>query len=177
MSMKRLLVPVDGSDHSARAAELAGALASMYEAEVLLLHVLDPQRLSEERTRMVEVEHGVSRQPSELPWLANVPAELAAMLTPTQSRDTQEQVLHHIAEKIVGKANDVLHAEGVSAKRVRVLFRDGQPARAILDTISDQDVDTVVMGTRGLSSAAGAMLGSVSQRVASMAPCTVITAR
>lgn len=177
MTLGRILLPVDGSGHARRAAELAGMLAGMYDSEVVVLHVLDPGRLSEEHTRMVEVEHGVGRQPEELPWVANVPAELVAMLSPREARETQEQKLHRVAEKVVGVATDILEQQGVPRERIRVVFRDGRPARAILNTINDQDVQTVVMGSRGLSAAGGMVLGSVSHRIASLAPCTVITAR
>ena len=38
--IKKILVPVDGSAHSIKAAELASDLAAKYGAEILLLHVL-----------------------------------------------------------------------------------------------------------------------------------------
>ena len=38
--IKKILVPVDGSKHSVKAVELASDIASKYDAEVILLHVL-----------------------------------------------------------------------------------------------------------------------------------------
>lgn len=175
--VRRLLLPVDGSKHGRRAAELAGLLASTYDADVILLHVLDADRLSETRLRMAEVEHRSNRKPEEMPWMANVPSELMAMLQPADSRETREQTLHFLAEKVVKTATDVLEAHGVPAERIRVLFQDGKPARRILETVADHEVDMVVMGSRGLSDVAGLVMGSVSQRVASVAPCTVVTTR
>lgn len=177
MTMQRILCPVDGSAHGRRAAELAGTLASLYDAEVLLLHVLEPDRLSEEKSRMVEVEYGIGSKSEQVPSAANLPGELVAMLERPWGKTTQQRALELVAEKVVRTARGLVEEQGVAPERVRVLCKDGRPARAILDTIDEQAADTVVIGSRGLSPAGGMVMGSVSQRVASAAPCTVITVR
>ena len=175
--VRRILLPVDGSVHGRKAAALAGVLASLYGAEVVLLHVLDPDRASEGRMRMAEVEHRTTRDVGGLPWVANVPGELMAMLQPPESSGTKEQALHYLAEKVVKAATDIVEREGVPDERIRVVFRDGRPSKRILESASDHDADMIVMGSRGLGTAGGFILGSVSQRVAAAAPCTVVTAR
>ncbi len=42
-SIRRLLVPVDGSEHSRNAAEQAVRVAEPHGAEIVFLHVVDPQ--------------------------------------------------------------------------------------------------------------------------------------
>ncbi len=175
--VRRILLPVDGSEHGRKAARLAGVIASLYDAEVVLLHVLDPDRETEGRAHMAEVEHRASRSVEGMPWMANVPGELMVMLQPTESKQTREQVLHYLAEKVVKAATDIVEREGVSDDKIRVIFRDGNPSKRILESISDQDADMVVMGSRGLGVASGLVMGSVSHRVASAAPCTVVTTR
>ncbi|MFQ5973774.1 MAG: universal stress protein, partial [Alphaproteobacteria bacterium] len=57
MMIKRILVPVDGSDCSMRALDLACDMAGRYEAKVVLLHVVPNQPVPQELRRFAEVEH------------------------------------------------------------------------------------------------------------------------
>jgi nucleotide-binding universal stress UspA family protein len=50
----------------------------------------------------------------------------------------------------------------------------GDPAEVIIETARRQQVDAIVMGRRGHGRLAGLLLGSVSQKVASLGPCVVI---
>lgn len=173
----RILLPIDGSAHAKKAAELCGFIASRDANEIILLHTLDPDRMSDAALRFAEVEHRASRKPEDLPWVANAPGELMAMLRPKDSKQERQRALEAIGEKVVKTTTDILEREGVSEDKIRVIFRNGRPARAILKTIEEQNIDMVIMGSRGLSEVKGMLLGSVSQRVASAAPCTVVTAR
>lgn len=175
--IRRILLPTDGSSHANRAAAFAGDIAEKYGAEVILLHVIDRSNLEEGDERMAEVEHVASRARDTLPWVANVPAELAAMLTPQESRETQETILGYLADKIVRAATRELEAHGLSDDRTRVVFKNGHPVRRILETVEEEKPDLVVIGSRGLSDLAGALQGSVSHRVAHLAPCSVITVK
>ena len=53
----------------------------------------------------------------------------------------------------------------------------GRPATAIVDAAADFGADLVVVGSRGLSSYEGALLGSVSAEVVDHASCPVLVAR
>ena len=48
---------------------------------------------------------------------------------------------------------------------VDVVVRHGSPARAVVETAAELDVDLVVVGSRGLGGFRGLLLGSVSRRV------------
>ncbi len=54
---------------------------------------------------------------------------------------------------------------------------EGSIAEAILDVANVRKSDVIVMGSRGLSRLAGALLGSNSQKVVSHAPCPVLIVR
>ena len=47
------------------------------------------------------------------------------------------------------------------------------PAEAIIEAARVGQADTIVIGRRGRGRLAGLLLGSVSQKVASLAPCIV----
>jgi len=54
---------------------------------------------------------------------------------------------------------------------------EGTPAEAILDVAVTRKSDVIVMGSRGLGTLAGLLLGSTSQKVVSHAPCPVLIVR
>lgn len=173
----RMLLPVDGSEHALRAATIAGDLASKYDSGIVVLHVIDPSQLDEDKERMAEVEHVAERGHGQYPWVANVPSELAAMLQPEDSGEQRQRMLAYLADKIVRRSTDKLHEHGVGHDRVRVVFKNGHPAKRILETANEEKSDLIVMGSRGLSDLMGALGGSVSHRVAHGADCSVITVK
>jgi nucleotide-binding universal stress UspA family protein len=88
------------------------------------------------------------------------------------------------AERDIGDALDALsdqvlahakqRAQRAGVSNVKVHAGSGDPAEAIIETARRQQVDAIVMGRRGRGRLAGLLLGSVSQKVASLAPCVVI---
>ncbi len=63
---------------------------------------------------------------------------------------------------ILKKASEFFAQEGLEVKTV---MGKGYPADVICDTAEDGDFDVIVMGSRGLGSLKGFILGSVSNRV------------
>lgn len=56
-------------------------------------------------------------------------------------------------------------------------FIEGSPAEAIIDVAVIRKSDVIVMGSRGLGTLAGLLLGSTSQKVVAHAPCPVLIVR
>jgi nucleotide-binding universal stress UspA family protein len=65
-------------------------------------------------------------------------------------------------------------AEGAGVPDVRVQIGWGDPAEVIIETARREQADAIVIGRRGQGRLAGLLLGSVSQKVATLAPCVVI---
>ena len=65
-------------------------------------------------------------------------------------------------------------AKGLKA---RVALRTGVPYREIVDLVTDERADLVVLGTHGRGGIDRALLGSVTDRVVRLAPCPVLTVR
>ncbi len=53
----------------------------------------------------------------------------------------------------------------------------GSPAVVILDFASANDIDLIIMGSRGLGIVKGVLLGSVSQYIVEQAKCPVLVVK
>jgi nucleotide-binding universal stress UspA family protein len=92
---------------------------------------------------------------------ARTPDELRWMLT---DRNQAEELARHGREL----------AKGEGATGVVVQSTAGEPVEVILDTAKDFDADLIVVGSKGLTSAARFVLGSVASSVSHHAPCDVL---
>jgi len=75
---------------------------------------------------------------------------------------------------VFAKPQDILREAGIEAK---LLLREGDPAHEIIEAAKAGGYDLVVVGHRGLSPIKAFLLGSVSDRVVSHAPCSVLVVR
>ena len=146
--MESILLAVDGSDGSARAAAVAGALSGALGAPVHVVHVV-------ERRRLVP------------PTLAEEYERIERVHIDT------EDLLKAMGGKIVSTGAAHVRDEGGTVKEQWVVV--GDPAREIVAYAEANDLDTIVMGRRGLGTARGLMLGSVTTRVGHLTDRTLVT--
>ncbi len=99
------------------------------------------------------------------------------------SRDTVEafETIEHVAEGDVAEitAQNVLfrarkRAARAGATDVHLQTESGDPTEAILKVSKQRNADAIVVGKRGRGSLAGLLLGSVSQKLVTLAPCNVM---
>ena len=81
------------------------------------------------------------------------------------------------ATQLVGKAVKVARGAGVAAKGELRDVSAGHVAKAIVETVEANDIDLIVMGSRGLSDIQGLLLGSVTHKVMQLAHVSVLVAR
>ena len=81
-------------------------------------------------------------------------------------------VLEQVARQILARAATNARDAGIENAQTKTGW--GDPAEQIIDTAARVEADTIVMGRRGLGRLSGLLLGSVSQKVASLAPCVVV---
>lgn len=142
---QRILVPVDGSQGALNALEHAAKLQQDNDAQLLLLCVFKHHSLFEASLSMV--------RPNDV--------------------QLPDDALKEYASSVADQAKQLATKAG--ARNVRAFVKGGRPSRAIIRFAKDNNVDLIVMGSRGTSGDVdGYFLGSVSQRVASLASCPVL---
>lgn len=143
----KILAPIDGSEHSKKALEFACRFARMYQASLIVLHVLHEAPGSD-----TLVLGGAS-------------------VTVEASREDLEKA----AAGLFAAAREVAAQAGCTD--IETVVRGGYPAQQILKFAKKNHVDIIVMGSRGRSDFKGLLLGSVSHRITNLAECTCITVR
>jgi nucleotide-binding universal stress UspA family protein len=84
--------------------------------------------------------------------------------------------LRSIHEQILSKA--VSHAKEFKPNLVvSSMLRDGDPAVEIVNVAKDSGFDVVVIGHKGSGMMRERFLGSISEKVAHLAPCPVVIVR
>jgi nucleotide-binding universal stress UspA family protein len=83
--------------------------------------------------------------------------------------------LEDIAEKQLNKVVDAKGSEDM--KIITATKREVSAAPAILEYVSDNNIDLIVMGTHGRRGLGHLLLGSAAEEVVRMSPCPVLTVR
>lgn len=144
---KHILVPVDGSDHSLKALDVAADLAEKYGSKIIILHVVPSNEVPEGLRKWAKTE---------------------------QFRDPPEAIYEQaIADGILEDAERRLADKKMDT--IQRASEYGDVAKRILEVARREDANLIVMGTRGLSDFQGLVMGSVAHKVTHAAPCTVIT--
>ncbi len=149
--INKLLVAVDGSNHSLKAVDFASAIAACCKASVIILTVVKVHAVpkhSAELRKYAELEHISS-------------SDLDALKT--------------IAGYLVEHAKKRSREKGVDDIVTEVL--EGPVARTIIECARRHDVDMIVIGSRGLGSIEATLRGGVSHRVELLSKCSVLTVK
>jgi nucleotide-binding universal stress UspA family protein len=83
-----------------------------------------------------------------------------------------DELLASLSAETLTKARDRARGSGVGA--IHLESRTGEVAQTIIEIAQEQKADAIVVGRRGAGQIAGLLLGSVSQKLVSLAPLPVI---
>lgn len=107
--------------------------------------------------------------------VASLAADLALRgVTPLAIPDDYDDEARKAAAKAVEQARTIAAAAGANAT-VHVLA--GDPSTMLMDFCKESGADLLVVGAHGMTGAARFLLGSVPNRCAHHAPCSVLIAR
>ena len=148
--IKRILVPTDFSEQARNAYEVAIAIARKTGAAIKLLHVV------------------------EVPYGSTFSATGDLTLQPTSMEQVYVlQLMEKTKADILRLANSFDHAGVEVVHQVEV----NRPINQIKDTIKEDRVDLVVMGSKGSSGLDEFLLGSNTEKVVRSAECPVLTVK
>lgn len=150
--MTKILVAIDGSESAWKALDLAIELARNRQAGLLILHVIPYEPIGEGLRAFATTEH--------------VPYE-------------EEQALFHYArslgDNLTRDAEKSARRAGLTSVEGRTA--EGRPADQILALAAAEQVEMIVLGSRGRGDAKALLLGSVSHKVTNQATCTCVTVK
>lgn len=84
-----------------------------------------------------------------------------------------------LGDAVTAVANGILDAAKERARKrgaenLHITSREGDSTKSILETAQHVGADAIFVGRRGRGQLQGLLLGSVSQKLASLAPCMVV---
>ena len=146
--IKSILVATDASPAANRALALAVEMAVKHEAALEIVYVIRDLQ---------------------------IPDNLRDMAQVMNMADARGDVMMFVAEQVLKDARECAANGGVG--KVGTYVGKGDPAGAIIAQARRRESDLIVLGTRGLSTTEGALLGSVSRKVANLSKTNCLIVR
>ncbi len=146
--INKILVATDASAASNRAVSMAAYLAAIHDAKLLILHVIRDMQLPAQVKDVPELEAFTNKR---------------------------EDILRQVAETILHEAE--VRAKRDGAKDVQTAIGSGDPASSVIGFANRRDIDTIVIGTRGLGKGKEFLMGSVSRKITNKAEANCLLVR
>ena len=150
LPFRRILVTTDFSDTSLQALPVAVEIASHFDAELLLLHIL----------------------PLDAPTPWDIPPYADFGLASLPLPEYEAQVRHEVERRL-----DLVAAKHAKGVKVRPILGRGDAASEIVRLAADEHADLIVLATHGWTGWRHLVFGSVAERVLREAPCPVLSVR
>ena len=149
---EKILVPLDGSEHSLKALTVATQIAKKFSGKISLIHI-----------------YSVTVTPAIIPEPATLTPSIPVM-TPSEVSRTIE-VTRKAGINILTEAEQKVKAEDV---QVETILKEGHVVQEIISTAAEGKFDLIVIGARGISKIRELLLGSVTDGVIHHASCPVL---
>jgi nucleotide-binding universal stress UspA family protein len=150
IELKKILYPTDFGESAEEALRYAAMLASQYDAELIMMHVVSlfsdgPSTAEEQISEMEQYAEKFADQ------------------------------LHQQAEEIIDRTiEDESHKH---LKMKKLIVRGFSPNQEVIRVTEEEDIDLVVMGTYGRGGVSHMLFGSTAEQVVRTASCPVLTVR
>jgi len=145
-AVKKILVPVDRSGYKEKITVYAVSLGIAWEAEVTVIHVIDPGRC--------------------------VPGAKVK----EKERQREEKAKREAEMLVLDTIDPLIGIKGLNIKK-EVVEESDTVEKTIIDYAKKNDIDIIVIGTKGMTAVEGFFLGSVANNVIHHAHCPVFAIR
>ena len=149
--INKILVAVDGSKHSLKAVQFAADIAASCKAKLIILTVVKVYQTPE------------------------VTDELRAYAILENIAGADLEAMKVISNQLLSHAETSARDQGV--EDIVKIMETGPVARTIVGCAKQNDVDLIVIGSRGMGNIEATLRGGVSHRVELLAKCSVLTVK
>jgi nucleotide-binding universal stress UspA family protein len=153
---EKILVPLDGSEHSSKALEIAIQAAKRFHGRITLIHV-----------------YSVTVAPVMMPEPATLTPTGFPVMTPTDVSKMAE-ASRKAGSRILEDGEEKVKAEGVPVETALV---EGHVVQEIIKKAKEGNFDLIVVGARGVSRIRELLLGSVTDGVIHHVSCPVLVVK
>lgn len=150
---EKILVPLDGSEHSLKALNVAIQIAKKFEAKLTLIHV-----------------YSVTIRPIIMPEPTTLTPPGVPIMTPLEISKVAEAA-REVGNRILGDGEEKAKAEGVQVEKI---LAEGHVVQEIIRAAKEGNYDLIVIGARGISRVREMLLGSVTDGVIHHVSCPVL---
>ena len=144
---KKILLPTDGSEYAERAGEHAIWLADHSKADIVVLNVI------------------------ETAYFRALPEDDLIYVLDKGLRGESKKAVEDFEKMLMDRKCEGTCRENVQLKTI---IKEGHPVDLILETIDEEKIDLVVMGTAGKHGLDRFLLGSVTEKVVRTSKCPVL---
>ena len=147
---RKILVGVDGSESALKAVALAAALSEAHDAQLVFVHVVQLSAIADQVLKISATEH---------------------------LKENPKGIMEKLSQNVLDQARKHALQAGALEERITTVTTDGNQARQLIQAAKRRKADLIVLGSRGRGRMEGLLLGSVSQKIAALAPCPCLIAR
>lgn len=154
---RKILVPYDGSKHAEKALNKAVFLAKLIKgSEIIIINVID-EIITPPIVIPTKLRHYKTGEDTTLP---------------TYIRDLQKDMRNNMIDRL-----EEIKQKYQNSVRIRIVVSIGPAEVKIVEYANRQNVDLIVMGSKGLKGISRLIMGSVSRTVSEKVKCTVMIVR
>lgn len=164
--IQKILFPTDLSTNARSAFSYALSLANLYEAQLVILHVLsDDGDIDEKLAGYVGAEQLQKIKDQQMEEARQV------LIGKRKKSETIRRVLNHLC-------NNSPNPAGCSAAiKDEILIKTGEPVATIVKEVGTSGCDLIVMGSHGHNTMIDKMIGSTAEKVLRKSPVPVMMVR